>query len=195
MKTSNIVLLSILGFFIFTGLYIIGTGNGLVAKEEAVNSAYSQVQNVYQRRLDLIPNLVETVKGYASHEKETLTAVAQARNQATKVTLPANATPEQLKAYQDAQVGLGNALSRLLAVSEKYPELKANENFMDLQKQLEGTENRIAVERKVFNDTTQSYNYAVKSFPTSIIAGFKGLTTKPYFEADAQAKTAPKVKF
>lgn len=173
----------------------IGVNNTLVQKEEVVNSAYAQVQNVYQRRLDLIPNLVEVVKGYATHEKDTLTQVAQARNQAAKIQLPANPTPDQLKVYQEAQVGLGNALSRLMVVTEKYPELKADEGFLRLQSELEGTENRIAVERKKFNDVTRDFNTSIKVFPNSFIAGFRGLSPKPYFEADKEARTAPKVKF
>lgn len=187
--------LGILGALLITFMWAVGTNNDLVVKEEAVGSTWAQVQNVYQRRMDLIPNLVETVKGYATHERTTLTAVAQARNQAAKIQLPANPTPEQLKQYQEVQAGLGNALSRLMVVSEKYPELKANENFMDLQKQIEGTENRIAVERKKFNDTTQSYNSSIKVFPGSFIASFRGMQSKPYFEAEKAASVAPKVKF
>lgn len=175
--------------------YGIAVNNSLVNKEETVNSAYAQVQNVYQRRLDLIPNLVETVKGYATHEKDTLTQVAQARNQAAKIQLPANPTTEQLAQYQNVQQGLGNALGRLMVISEKYPELKADEGFLRLQSELEGTENRIAVERKKFNDVTKDFNTSIKIFPDSFIATFRNMTAKPYFEADKEAKTAPKVKF
>lgn len=175
--------------------YGIAVNNTLIQKEEVVNSAYAQVQNVYQRRLDLIPNLVETVKGYATHEKDTLTQVAQARNQAAKIQLPANPTTEQLAQYQNVQQGLGNALGRLMVISEKYPELKADEGFLRLQSELEGTENRISVERKKFNDVTRDFNTSIKVFPDSFIASFRGMTTKPYFEADKEAKTAPKVKF
>lgn len=199
---KKIILLGLLGVFVLGIIatisavsWGISTNNSLVKKGEAVSSAYAQVQNVYQRRLDLIPNLVETVKGYAAHEKETLVGVAQARNQAAKIQLPANPNEEQLKVYQNAQVGLGNALSRLMVVSEKYPELKANENFMRLQSELEGTENRISVERKRFNDITNDYNTSIKLFPNSLIAGFRGMTPKPYFEADQGANSAPKIKF
>ena len=199
---KNYILIGVLGLFLATlggvasvAAFGISVNNGLIQKEETVNSAYAQVQNVYQRRMDLIPNLVEVVKGYATHEKDTLTQVAQARNQAAKIQLPANPTPEQLKQYQEVQVGLGNALSRLMVVSEKYPELKANEGFLRLQSELEGTENRIAVERKKFNDVTREFNTSIKVFPNSFVASFRGMTSKPYFEADKDAKTAPKVKF
>lgn len=199
---KKILLFGFLGFALLTtigagmiGSWGIGVNNDLIQKEEAVNSAFAQVQNVYQRRADLIPNLVETVKGYATHEKETLTQVAQARNQAAKIQLPANPSAQQLKVYQDAQVGLGNALSRLMVVAEKYPELKADEGFLRLQSELEGTENRITVERKKFNDITQEFNTSIKVFPASLIAQFRNMTPRAYFEADQDAKKAPKVKF
>lgn len=198
MKASTI-LLSVFGGVFFLGLVgscsLVGINNSLVNQEEDVGAKWSQVQNVYQRRADLIPNLVEVVKGYATHEHDTLVEVAQARNQAAKIQLPANPTADQLKVYQDAQQGLGNALSRLMVVTEKYPELKANENFRDLQKQIEGTENRIAVERRVFNETTRSYNTSIRSFPDSFVASFKGMKAKAYFEADTTAAKAPVVKF
>lgn len=199
---KKLLLFGFLGFFLLMIMgalsvfsWGVGINNTLVTKEEAVNSAYAQVQNVYQRRMDLIPNLVEVVKGYATHEKETLVGVAQARNQAAKIVLPSNPSALQLKQYQDAQLGLGNALSRLMMVSEKYPELKADEGFLRLQSELEGTENRISVERKKFNDVTQDFNTSIKMFPTSLIANFRGMTPKAYFEAEKDAKTAPKIKF
>ena len=146
--------------------------NGLVADQESVETAWAQVENVYQRRADLIPNLVETVKGYAKHEQETLEGVIEARANATKVTIdPTNMTPEDLQKYQAAQGDVTNALSRLIAVAENYPDLKANQNFLELQSQLEGTENRIAVERNKFNEVARQYNTKRRTFPTNIIAG------------------------
>jgi LemA protein len=176
----------------------VGVYNGLASGNQSVDAAWSQVQNVYQRRLDLIPNLVETVKGVAKFEKDTFTAVAEARASAGKVTVDmknAPATMEEIKAFQQAQSGLGSALSRLMVVSEQYPQLKANENFTTLQAQLEGTENRIAVERRNFNETVKDYNNRVVRFPGNILAGMFNFKTRPYFEADAAAKTAPKVQF
>jgi len=170
--------------------------NGLVAGEEKVEAAWAQVENVYQRRADLIPNLVATVKGYAAHESETLQAVIDARAKATGVTLDAsNLSEEALAKYQSAQGELSQALGRLIAVSEAYPDLKANENFKELQAQLEGTENRISTERMKFNDTAKSYNTAMRSFPTNIIAGLFGFEKKGYFKAAEGAETAPKVEF
>ena len=170
--------------------------NSMVEKEEAVNTAWSNVENQYQRRADLIPNLVNTVKGYASHEQETLESVVNARSKATQITLNADElTPEKLKAYQAAQGEVGSALSRLLAVTENYPELKANENFQELQAQLEGTENRISVERRNFNQVTQDYNYYIRKFPNNLFAGMFGFDKKPYFEAEAGSQKAPEVKF
>ena len=170
--------------------------NSMVEKEEAVNTAWSNVENQYQRRTDLIPNLVNTVKGYASHEQETLESVVNARSKATQITLNADElTPEKLKAYQAAQGEVGSALSRLLAVTENYPELKANENFQELQAQLEGTENRISVERRNFNQVTQDYNTYIRKFPNNLFAGMFGFDKKPYFEAEAGSQKAPEVKF
>ena len=170
--------------------------NGLVKSEEGVKTAWSQVENVYQRRADLIPNLVATVKGYAAHESETLEGVVAARAKATQMTVNAdNLTEEQIAEFQKAQGELGSALGRLMAISEAYPELKANENFRDLQAQLEGTENRIAVERKAYNQTARDYNTAIRVFPKNIIASMFGFKTKGYFEAQEGAQTAPKVEF
>ena len=170
--------------------------NGLVKSQENVEAAWSQVENVYQRRADLIPNLVETVKGYAKHEQETLEGVIEARANATKVTIdPTNMTPEDLQKYQAAQGDVTNALSRLIAVSEAYPDLKANENFKELQSQLEGTENRITVERNKFNEVAKEYNTKRRTFPTNIIAGIFGFGDKPYFQAQPGADVAPKVDF
>lgn len=174
----------------------IGRYNTIVAEEENVNTAWSQVENQYQRRVDLIPNLVETVKGYAAHESETLEGVVSARAKATQVVLdPSNATPEQLAAYQSAQGELSQALGRLLAVTESYPDLKANENFKALQSQLEGTENRITVARNNFNEVARQFNTLIRRFPTNIIANMMNVKTRPYFEAKEGADQAPQVKF
>ena len=168
----------------------------MVEKEEAVNTAWSNVENQYQRRADLIPNLVNTVKGYKTHEQETLESVVNARSKATQITLNAeNMTPEKLKEYQAIQGEVGSALSRLLAVTENYPELKANQNFQELQAQLEGTENRISVERRNFNQATQDYNTYIRKFPNNLFAGMFGFEKKPYFEAEAGNEKAPEVKF
>lgn len=182
---------------VLTGLFLSGCGyNKMVSMDEGVKSAWSQVENVYQRRSDLIPNLVETVKGYATHEQETFTKVVEARAQATATKIdPANLTPETIKQFQDAQGGLSSALSRLMVVVEQYPDLKANQNFLDLQAQLEGTENRITVERQKFNETTQSYNAYIRRFPELITAAIFGFKKKAYFEAAAGAEKAPQVKF
>jgi LemA protein len=154
------------------------------------------VENQYQRRADLIPNLVETVKGYANFEQQTLTAVVEARAKATQVRVdPTNLTPEKIAEYNQAQGAVSSALGRLLAVSENYPDLKANQNFMDLQKQLEGTENRISVERKNFNDAVQDYNAYIRRFPTNLLVGIFGFSAKGYFESQEGAQNAPQVKF
>jgi LemA protein len=177
-------------------LYLISSYNGLINKQETVNSQWSQVQNVYQRRLDLIPNLVSTVSGYAKHEQATLTAVIEARSKLNSVQVNANdLSPEKLQAFNQAQQQLGTGLSRLMLVAEQYPQLKANENFLNLQAQLEGTENRIANERRMFNEATQDYNISIKKFPTNIMAMIFAFQTKPYFEADKSAEKAPEVKF
>lgn len=170
--------------------------NTMVDKQETVGQAWSNVENQYQRRADLIPNLVNTVKGYASHEKETLEGVMAARAKATQITVdPNNMTPEKIKAFQAAQGQLSQALGKLLAVSERYPDLKANQNFLELQAQLEGTENRIAVERRRFNEVTKSYNSYIRHFPNNIIAGMFDFDKKAYFEAEAGTNKAPKVEF
>ncbi len=175
-----------------------GTYNKMVTMEETVKASWSQVENVYQRRFDLIPNLVETVKGYAAHESETFTAVAEARANAGGVMQMSDELlndPAAFERFQQAQSTLGGALQRLLVVTENYPELKANQNFIALQDQLEGTENRIAVERKRFNEAVQVYNTYIKQFPRMIIANIAGFDEKPYFEAAQGAETAPKVEF
>lgn len=170
--------------------------NSLVSHQETVDAKWSEVENQYQRRADLIPNVVATVKGYAKHEEATLTAVIEARSKATSITIdPSNMDEAQLASFQKAQSELGQSLGRLMAVAEAYPDLKANENFLELQAQIEGTENRIAVARKNFNDAARSYNTLCKSFPVVIYAGWFGFRPKPYFTADEDAKHAPKVEF
>lgn len=177
-------------------LWAISINNSMVAMEEGVNTAWSNVENVYQRRADLIPNLVNTVKGYAQHETATLEQVVNARAKATSVTInPENMTQEQMQEFQNAQNAVGSALGRLIAVSEAYPDLKANQNFMELQAQLEGTENRISVERRNFNEAAKSYNTYIRKFPQSIIAGMRGFEKKPYFEAQEGSDKAPQVQF
>ena len=181
---------------IVLGLWAVPKYNGLVKSQESVETAWGNVENVYQRRADLIPNLVETVKGYAKHEQETLEGVIEARANATKVTIDAtNMTPEDLQKYQAAQGDVTNALSKLIAVAEAYPDLKANQNFLELQGQLEGTENRIAVERNKFNEVAKEYNTKRRTFPTNIIACIFGFGDKPYFQAQPGAVVAPKVDF
>ena len=170
--------------------------NTMTEKEEAVNKAWSNVENQYQRRSDLIPNLVNTVKGYAQHEQNTLTAVLEARSKATQITVNAEElTPEKLKEYQAAQGQVTNALGKLLAITEAYPDLKANENFKELQAQLEGTENRISVERRNFNEVVGNYNTYIRKFPQNIIASIFGFEKRAYFEAEAGSEKAPKVEF
>ena len=196
MSRSTIVLLSVLGFLVLVLLWGVGRYNNLVSLDEGATGQWANVESAYQRRSDLIPNLVNTVKGYANFERETLEAVVNARAKATSVTVdPANLSPEKLAAFQQAQAGVGSALGRLLVTVEKYPDLKANQNFLDLQKQLEGTENRIKVERDRFNEAVKSYNVAVKRFPGNIIAGMTGFESKGYFEAESGAETAPDVNF
>ena len=170
--------------------------NSLVSADETVSTAWSNVENQYQRRADLIPNLVNTVKGYAAHEKETLEAVVSARTRATQVTVDAdNLTPEKLAEYQKAQGEVGAALGRLLAITEEYPDLKANQNFLELQAQLEGTENRISVERRNFNEAAKEYNTSIRKFPKNILAGMFGFEKRPYFESQEGADKAPAVEF
>lgn len=170
--------------------------NTMVKMDEGVTSQWANVENVYQRRMDLIPNLVNTVKGYADFEQQTLTQVVEARAKATQVTIdPTNLTEANMQQFQQAQAELGGALSRLLMTVESYPELKANENFLELQAQLEGTENRIAVERRKFNESVQSYNSYIRGFPRVIYAGWFGFEKRGYFEADQGANKAPTVDF
>lgn len=176
--------------------WVKGVYNGMVEQEESVNTAWSQVENVYQRRADLIPNLVNTVKGYAAHESETLQGVIEARSKATQVSVNAeDLTEANIKKFQAAQGELQQALGRLLMLTENYPDLKANENFRDLQAQLEGTENRITVERQKFNETAKVYNTNIRKFPNNIFAGMFGFEKKGYFEAQQGAEKAPEVKF
>ena len=176
--------------------YCMSSYNTLVGQDEAVGTAWSNVENQYQRRVDLIPNLVNTVKGYESHEKETFEAVVSARAKATQTTVDIDdLTPEKIAAYQKAQGELGSALGRLLAITENYPELKANENFKELQAQLEGTENRISTERHKFNEVAKTYNTSIRRFPKNIIASMFGFEKRPYFEAQEGAEKAPEVKF
>lgn len=196
MKKGTITLL-VIGVLI---LIMVGgtltTYNGLIAKDEAVATAWGNIQSQYQRRADLIPNLVSTVKGYAKHESETLENVMAARAKATQINVNAdNLTPEKLKQYQAAQGELSQALGRLMAVSENYPNLKANENFSELQAQLEGTENRINESRQIYNSAVQTYNVSVRRFPANIVAGMFGFDKKNQFEAEAGAEKAPKVEF
>ncbi len=181
---------------LLVGGYLVGVYNSMVAKEQGVKQKWSQVENQYQRRTDLIPNLVNTVKGYAKHEKETLTEVIEARSKATSVNIdPTKLSPEAIKQFQAAQSGLSQALSKLMVVVERYPDLKANQNFLQLQAQLEGTENRIAVERKRYNEAVQEYNTYLKKFPNVIFARMFGFNEYPYFEAEKGAEKAPEVKF
>ncbi|MCI5681019.1 MAG: LemA family protein [Bacteroidales bacterium] len=178
------------------GFWGVGCYNEMVTQEENVETAWGDVQTYYQRRADLIPNLVNTVKGYAQHESATLQNVIEARAKATQITIdPANATPEQLAQYQEAQGQLSQALGRLMAVAEAYPDLKANTNFRDLQAQLEGTENRIAVARQNYNEAVKTFNTYVRRFPKNIVAAMCGFEKKAYFEADATAAQAPEVQF
>ena len=198
MKLSKglITLLVVLGAVLLVFLWAKNAFNSMVTKEEGVTSAWAQVENVYQRRADLIPNLVATVKGYAAHEQETLEGVVNARAKATQTTIdPSNLTEESLKQFQAAQGELGSALQRLMVVVERYPDLKANQNFLELQAQLEGTENRITVERQKFNETARAYNTYIRQFPKNILSGIFGFERKAYFEAAQGAEEAPKVEF
>ena len=198
MKLSKglITLLVVLAVFFFIFIWAKNAFNSMVSQEEQVTSAWSQVENVYQRRADLIPNLVATVKGYAAHEQETLEGVINARAKATQTTIdPTNMTEESLKQFQAAQGELGSALQRLMVVVERYPDLKANQNFLELQAQLEGSENRITVERQKFNDAAKSFNTSIRQFPRNILAGMFGFERKAYFEAQEGAEQAPKVEF
>ncbi|MBO6216179.1 MAG: LemA family protein [Prevotella sp.] len=193
MKKSTI---GIIAAVIIIGGWAMSAYNSMVQEQEKATTAFANVQSAYQRRADLIPNLVEVVKGYATHEKETLEGVVAARSKATQITVdPENLTPEKLKEYQKAQGELGSALGKLIAIQENYPDLKANENFRDLQNQLEGTENRINEARNKFNEVVQNYNITIRKFPKSLLAGMFGFSTMDKFEAEAGAENAPKVKF
>lgn len=185
-----------IGVVAVVAIFFYATYNGFIGKEEGVNAAWSNVETQYQRRSDLIPNLVNTVKGYAAHESQTLASVTEARARATSINLSAGElTPERLAQYQQAQAEVRTALGRLIAVAESYPDLKANQNFIELQSQLEGTENRIAVARKDFNDAARKYNVAVRRFPSNLVAALFGFDQKPYFEASEGTETAPQVEF
>ncbi len=194
MKRIGLIVVIVIALFVLMGGC--STYNGLVEKQEAVNGKWAQVQNVYQRRADLIPNLVNTVKGAADFEKNTLTAVQEARSKATSINLSADQlTPENIQRFQAVQDQLSGSLSRLLAVAENYPQLKANQNFLELQAQLEGSENRITVERQGFNVAVQDYNTSRRRFPSNIFAGMFGFSEKGYFQAQAGAEKAPTVQF
>ena len=196
MKKSTIVIIviAILGIALYSSFK--GNYNKMVSLEEGISGSWSQVENQYQRRADLIPNLVNTVKGYAEFEQETLTGVIEARAKATSVTIdPSNITPAAMANFEQAQQGLSGALSRLMVTVERYPDLKANQQFMQLQVQLEGTENRISVERRSFNQTVQGYNTLIRKFPQSFIANMFGFDKKGYFEATEGSDVAPTVTF
>ncbi len=193
MKKSTIILIAVVAVL---AVWCISAYNSLVQLDEKVTAAWGNVETQYQRRADLIPNLVEVVKGYAKHEQETFTAVIEARSKATSVTIdPSNITPEDLAKFQEAQQGVSSALGKLLAVAESYPDLKAAARFGELQAQLEGTENRIAESRRVFNETAKEYNMKLRTFPNNILGGIFGLSTRSYFESEYGANKAPKVEF
>ena len=195
MKKNKGLIITIV-VIVLVALWGILSYNGLVGMDENVSNKWANVETQYQRRSDLIPNLVNTVKGYAKHESQTLEAVMAARSQATQVKIdPSNCTPQQLAAYQKAQGDVTTALGKLLAITENYPDLKANQNFLELQSQLEGTENRINVARKDFNDSAKEYNTSLRRFPRNIIASMFGFDKRNYFEAEAGAEKAPKVEF
>lgn len=195
MKKNKGLIITIV-VIVLVALWGISSYNGLVGMDENVSNQWANVETQYQRRSDIIPNLVNTVKGYAKHESQTLEAVMAARSQATQVKIdPSNCTPQQLAAYQKAQGDVTTALGKLLAITENYPDLKANQNFLELQSQLEGTENRINVARKDFNDSAKEYNTSLRRFPRNIIASMFGFEKRNYFEAEAGAEKAPKVEF
>ena len=196
MKKGLIVLIIVVAVVLILFFWIKGMYNTLVRMDEAVSQAWAQVENVYQRRADLVPNLVSTVKGYAEHESSTLEAVVEARAKATQATVdPSSLSEEELSRFMSAQNELGTAIGRLLVSVERYPDLKANQNFLELQAQLEGTENRITVERQKFNEAARSYNVTVRRFPNNIFAGMFGFEKKGYFEASEGAEQAPVVSF
>ena len=193
MKKSTIIIIAVVAVIV---IWAVSMYNGLVTMDESVNSQWANVETQYQRRADLIPNLVNTVKGYASHEKETLEGVVEARSKATQMQVNANdLTPEKLAEYQKAQGAVTSALGKLLAITENYPDLKANQNFLELQAQLEGTENRINVARTNFNNAAQAYNTAIRRFPKSLFASMFGFDKHAYFEAAEGTETAPTVSF
>jgi LemA protein len=196
MKKGTIILLAVAGILLLLVFNGCGSYNNMVGKQETVSSAWGQVENVYQRRLDLIPNLVNTVKGVANFEQKTLTDVIQARANASQIKVDASKlSPEQIQKFQASQGELSQALGRLMVVAEQYPQLKATQNFLELQSQLEGTENRIAVERMKFNDVVKDYNSYIRKFPQVLYAGMFGFEKKGYFEAAQGAEKAPEVKF
>ncbi len=196
MKKGYVVLVVIVAVVLILFFWIKGMYNSMVRMDENVSQAWAQVENVYQRRSDLIPNLVATVKGYAEHESSTLEAVVEARAKATQATVdPSRLSEEELANFMNAQNDLGTAIGRLLVSVERYPDLKANQNFLELQAQLEGTENRIAVERKKFNEAARNYNVAIRRFPNNIFAGMFGFEKKGYFEASEGVDQAPAVSF
>jgi len=196
MKKSIIVILGLIVLIGIFAIWFMGIYNSLVQSDETVKSAWGNVENQYQRRSDLIPNLVASVKGYAAHEAATLENVINARAKATQMSIdPTNLTEESLAQFQSVQGELSSALNRLLVTVEAYPDLKANQNFLDLQAQLEGTENRIATERMRFNETARDYNSLVRRFPNNIIAGISGFSVKPYFKSETGAEKAPEVNF
>ncbi|MDR3653872.1 MAG: LemA family protein [Paludibacter sp.] len=196
MKKNSIILISVVVILILVFFGGVSSYNNLVTQREMVNSQWGNVESQYQRRSDLIPNLVQTVKGYATHESSTLEGVVAARAKATQITIdPKNLTPEKLQEYQAAQGQVSSALGKLLMITENYPDLKANQNFLELQAQLEGTENRISVERNRFNEVAMNYDIMIQRFPKSIIASMFGFKDKPYFAAENGAEKAPAVKF
>lgn len=196
MSKKTISLITIIGIIVISIIWMISKYNGLVKKDEACTQQWSKVESQYQRRLDLIPNLVNTVKGYAEHEQETFTQVIEARNQASQTKIdPNNMSQDAMDKFQQSQQTLKSSLDRLMVVVERYPDLKANQNFLELQSQLEGTENRIAVERQRFADVVNAYNSTIRRFPTNLIAGMFSFERKAYFESEAGAENAPKVEF
>ena len=196
MKKSYVVLIAVVAVVLVLFFWIKGMYNSMVRMDETVSQAWAQVENVYQRRADLVPNLVATVKGYAEHESSTLEAVVEARAKATQATVdPSTLSEEELARFMSAQNELGTAIGRLLVSVERYPDLKANQNFLELQAQLEGTENRITVERQKFNEAARNYNVTIRRFPNNIFAGMFGFEKKGYFEASEGAEQAPVVSF
>jgi LemA protein len=196
MNFRRILTIAVIALLVIMVFGMCGSYNTVVGKDENVKQAWSQVENQYQRRADLIPNLVETVKGYAKHEQGTFQAVVEARAKATQTTVNVeNLSPEEIQRFEQAQAGLNSALGRLLAIAENYPDLKANTNFLALQQQLEGTENRITVERKKFNETVQDYNSYVRRFPTNLYTGIFGFRAKGYFQSAPGSDRAPSVQF